>query len=33
LVRPSADFAPARTEAFIEWIVGCFENGPPWLSR
>ena len=31
LVRPSSNFAPARTEAFIEWMVGRFQNGPPWI--
>jgi DNA-binding transcriptional LysR family regulator len=30
LVRPSAQFAPARTEAFIDWIVELFHDGPPW---
>lgn len=30
LVRPSARFAPARTEAFVEWIVAQFKDGPPW---
>ena len=30
LVRPSARFAPARTEAFIRWITALFLDGVPW---
>jgi len=30
LVRPSAKFAPARTKAFIEWIVEKLESQVPW---
>lgn len=30
LVRPSREFTPARTEAFIQWIVGLFAGGLPW---
>ncbi|KAB1110873.1 LysR family transcriptional regulator [Neorhizobium galegae] len=30
LVRPSKEFAPARTEAFIRWVTAMFENGVPW---
>ena len=32
LVRPSAQFTPATTEAFIKWISAKFASGPPWLS-
>ncbi|MGF6935061.1 DNA-binding transcriptional LysR family regulator [Paraburkholderia sp. UCT70] len=30
LVRPSSQFTPARTEAFIRWITGLFAGGLPW---
>jgi DNA-binding transcriptional LysR family regulator len=30
LVRPSTRFAPAKTEAFAEWIITKFSSGPPW---
>ncbi|WP_397463242.1 LysR substrate-binding domain-containing protein [Rhizobium ruizarguesonis] len=29
-VRPSKEFAPARTEAFIRWITALLPNGVPW---
>nr|WP_279630543.1 LysR substrate-binding domain-containing protein [Paraburkholderia aspalathi] len=29
LVRPSRQFAPARTEAFIQWITSLFVGGLP----
>lgn len=32
LVRPSRQFTPARTDAFIQWITGQFSNGLPWLK-
>jgi DNA-binding transcriptional LysR family regulator len=28
LVRPSAEFAPARTDAFVNWISARFSPGP-----
>ena len=33
LVRPSARFTPARTEAFIQWITTLFVGGPPWQNE
>lgn len=30
LVRPSARFAPARTEAFVAWITEVFRRSIPW---
>ncbi|MDM9624735.1 LysR family transcriptional regulator [Rhizobium sp. S152] len=30
LVRPSGQFTPARTEAFIEWVLALFSDGLPW---
>ncbi|PRG77673.1 LysR family transcriptional regulator [Burkholderia multivorans] len=33
LVRPSRQFTPARTEAFIQWIAALFADGLPWDSR
>jgi len=30
LVRPSVEFAPARTEAFVSWVGEQFEHGAPW---
>lgn len=33
LVRPSSEFAPARTEAFVSWIGEQFEHGLPWSRR
>lgn len=30
LVRPSRQFTPARTEAFIQWITSLFASGLPW---
>ncbi len=33
LVRPSAKYTPARTEAFIHWITGLFANGLPWENE
>lgn len=29
LVRPSAKFTPARTQAFIQWVTTLFAAGPP----
>jgi len=33
LVRPSARFTPARTEAFIQWITALFAGGLPWEDQ
>lgn len=33
LVRPSAKFTPARTEAFIQWITTLFAGGLPWENQ
>jgi DNA-binding transcriptional LysR family regulator len=33
LVRPSARFCPAATNAFKEWIESKFADGPPWQVR
>ena len=33
LVRPSVAFAPARTQAFVDWICEQFEQGVPWNPR
>lgn len=33
LVRPSAQLTPARTKAFIDWIIDQFADGPPWYQR
>jgi DNA-binding transcriptional LysR family regulator len=33
LVRPSARFSPAATNAFKEWIESKFADGPPWRVR
>ena len=30
LLRPSAGFMSARTEAFVHWIGALFSGGPPW---
>ncbi len=30
LVRPSRQFTPARTEAFIQWVTSLFAGGLPW---
>ena len=30
LVRPSGQFTPARTEAFIQWVTALFARGLPW---
>ena len=30
LVRPSGQFTPARTKAFVQWMVAFFANGLPW---
>jgi DNA-binding transcriptional LysR family regulator len=30
IVRPSAKFAPAKTKAFVDWIIGKFTPGAPW---
>ncbi|WP_338419966.1 LysR substrate-binding domain-containing protein [Sphingomonas ginsenosidivorax] len=30
LLRPSVRLMPARTEAFVRWIVQLFEEAPPW---
>lgn len=30
LVRPSREFAPARTEAFVRWMTALFANDVPW---
>jgi DNA-binding transcriptional LysR family regulator len=30
LLRPSGQFTPARTEAFIQWITTLFAGGLPW---
>ncbi|WP_257128514.1 LysR family transcriptional regulator [Burkholderia sp. MSMB1459WGS] len=30
LVRPSRQFTPARTDAFIQWITALFARGLPW---
>ena len=30
VVRPSKEFAPARTEAFISWLARLFSRHPPW---
>lgn len=30
LVRPSAQYTPARTAAFVRWITGLFVDGLPW---
>lgn len=32
LVRPSLEFAPARTAAFVSWIEEQFAGGPPWSA-
>ena len=32
LVRPSAGFTPARTEAFIQWISALFAKELPWAA-
>lgn len=33
LVRPSAKFTPARTEAFTQWITTLFAKGLPWEAQ
>lgn len=33
LVRPSAKFTPARTQAFIQWVTTLFAAGPPWETQ
>lgn len=33
LVRPSAKFTPARTEAFTQWITTLFATGLPWETH
>jgi len=33
LVRPSARFTPARTEAFMQWITTLFAGGLPWEDQ
>lgn len=33
LVRPSRQFTPARTDAFIQWITTLFAGGLPWEAK
>jgi DNA-binding transcriptional LysR family regulator len=33
LVRPSVQFAPARTEAFVAWISDQFKHGMLWSQE
>ena len=32
IVRPSTQFASARSEAFVSWAVEQFSHGPPWAQ-
>ena len=33
LVRPSANFTPAKTKAFGDWITAKFARGAPWDNQ